>query len=317
MIPPALLTLSARRFSPKVKPAMGRWVFVFVTLCAMVGAQNLQGQTPQLPGAVLRGEYIFRMAGGCGCHTNRPAAGQFMAGGRPVKTPFGVFYSTNLTPHREQGLGGWNAGQFITAMRSGIGPGGIHYFPVFPFTSFNAMKEADLRDLKTYLDSLPASPQANKPHALHFPFGWRGALLPWRWLFFRPAPIAVDPARTASWNRGAYIVKAVAHCGECHTPRNLAGGLRADMWMAGSVDGPEGALAPNITPHEETGIGAWDRADIVYFLQIGLKPDGDDAQDLMAEAIEHGYAHLTDTDLGAIADYLLTLEPVENEIRLP
>jgi mono/diheme cytochrome c family protein len=140
---------------------------------------------------------------------------------------------------------------------------------------------------------------------------------PWKWLHFRPAPFQPDPQRPASWNRGAYLAQALAHCGECHTPRNLSGALRRDRWFAGSVDGPEGELAPNITPDADTGIGEWSQTDLVYFLETGFKPDGDDTQGLMAEVIEHGYAQLTREDRQAIAEYVRSLPTIRNKVQAP
>jgi mono/diheme cytochrome c family protein len=136
----------------------------------------------------------------------------------------------------------------------------------------------------------------------------------WQWLFFRPGEFEPDPSQSAEWNRGAYIVTALAHCGECHTPRNLVGASKPSMAYAGAEDGPEGELASNITPDEATGIGSWSLEDIVWFLQMGLKPDGDDTQGLMSEVIETGYQHLREADLRAIAVYLKTLKPISNRL---
>ena len=130
----------------------------------------------------------------------------------------------------------------------------------------------------------------------------------------RDRPFISNPEKTKSWNRGAYIARALAHCGECHTPRNLLGGLKYYMHFAGSKKGPEGEIAPNITPHKKTGIGDWTRVDISYFLETGMKPDGDDTQGLMLEVIEHGYYYLKMEDLDALAEYLISLVPIENDL---
>jgi mono/diheme cytochrome c family protein len=176
------------------------------------------------------------------------------------------------------------------------------------------MRRQDLLDLKAYLFSLPPVVQANKPHDVPFPLRWGVMMWGWKWLFFRPGPFQPEASRSAEWNRGAYLVTALAHCGECHTPRHILGGPKRSMAYAGAADGPEGELAPNITPDADTGIGSWSIEDIVWFLQTGFKPDGDDTQGLMSEMIETGYQHLRESDLRAIAVYLQALEPISNRI---
>ncbi len=263
---------------------------------------------------IARGRTVLEAAGGCTCHTNFDEEGPPLAGGRPLSTPFGVYYSTNITPDVETGIGSWSDADFVRAMREGRAPDGSAYFPVFPYTSFTGMTDDDLLALKAYLFSLPAVRRENQPPDTWPPFSWRVTALAWQWLEFTPARFAPDPERSPQWNRGAYLVRAVAHCGECHTPRNLAGALDPSRWLAGTSDGPEGELAPNITPHETTGIGRWTAADLVWYLQMGLEPDGDDAQGLMREVIEHGYQHVPRADLEAIAAYLATVSPIENRV---
>ncbi len=265
-----------------------------------------------------RGRRIFHATGGCSCHTNYPGEGDeapWLAGGRPLETPFGVFYSTNITSDPETGLGGWSDVDFIRAMREGLSPEGQHYFPVFPYTSFSGLHDRDLIDLKAYLDSLPAIRRVDRDPDALFPFSWRATLAGWKWLNFDPQRIEEDKDQSLEWNRGKYLVHAAAHCGECHTPRTLTGGLDRSMWLAGSLEGPEGELAPNITPHEETGIGSWSIPDLVWYLEMGIDPDGDDTQGLMSEVIEHGYANLPASDLEAIATYLKTIPAIENDVR--
>ncbi|ETX01266.1 MAG: hypothetical protein ETSY1_08020 [Candidatus Entotheonella factor] len=269
----------------------------------------------QADAAAQRGKAVFHATGGCGCHTDVKNKGPFMAGGRPIATPFGNVYATNITPDPETGIGSWSEQDFINAMTQGVGPDGKHYFPVFPYTSFTRMTRQDLLDLRAYLLSIPPVRQANQPHTLSFPFGWRAGLLGWKWLYLQPGPFEPDAAQSAEWNRGAYLVNAKAHCGECHTPRNFMGGLVASMRYAGAVEGPEGQLAPNITPDEATGIGDWTVVDMVWYLQTGLKPDGDDTQGLMSEVIEHGYQHMPEADLRAMAVYLRSLAPIVNKVE--
>jgi mono/diheme cytochrome c family protein len=282
--------------------------FVFVGHVAIVSADS----------ELERGRRVFHATGGCSCHTNYPGEGDeapLLAGGRPLETPFGVFYSTNITNDSETGLGRWSDADFIRAMREGLSPEGQHYFPVFPYTSFTGLSDQDLIDLKAYLASLPAIKRANRDPDAPFPFSWRATLTGWKWLNFEPRRIEREEGRSPEWNRGHYLVHAAAHCGECHTPRTLTGGLDRSMWLAGSREGPEGELAPNITPHEETGIGRWSVPDLVWYLEMGIKPDGDDTQGLMSEVIEHGYTNLPASDLEAIATYLKSLPAIENDVR--
>lgn len=200
-------------------------------------------------------------------------------------------------------------------MREGLSPKGQHYFPVFPYTSFSGLRDQDLIDLKAYLASLPATKRANRDPDAPFPFSWRATVAGWKWLNFDPRRIEEDKEHSAEWNRGNYLVLAAAHCGECHTPRTWTGGLDRSMWLAGSLEGPEGERAPNITPHRETGIGSWSVPDLVWYLEMGIKPDGDDTQGLMSEVIEHGFANLPKSDLEAIATYLKSIPAIENDLR--
>lgn len=269
---------------------------------------------------LVNGERIFRATGGCSCHTNYPGEGDAapaLAGGRALQTPFGVFYSTNITSDPETGIGAWSDEDFVRAMREGLSPEGQHYFPVFPYTSFSGLSERDLVDLRGHLETLPPVVRENRPPEAPLPFTWRGAVAGWKLLNFRPKWFDPVPGRSDAWHRGRYLVEAAAHCGECHTPRTLTGGLDDARTLAGSREGPEGELAPNITPHGETGIGRWSRADLVWYLQMGIKPDGDDTQGLMAEVIEHGYAHLPAEELEAIAEYLESVPAIENQVKGP
>ena len=263
---------------------------------------------------VARGEYVFHAAGCASCHTDVAGGGPVLAGGRALKTPFGVFRTPNITPDPDTGIGGWSDEDFLRALRKGVRPDGSHYFPAFPYTSYTRMTVDDARALKAYLFSRPAVSRRNQPHDLDPPFGWRFLLGGWKLLFLDEGPFEPDPERTAEWNRGAYLVTALGHCGECHTVRNVMGARRASKALAGTTEGPEGRSAPNITPHRDTGIGGWSEGDIVTLLKTGLKPDFDNVQGAMAEAIDDGFKHLTDGDLRAIAVYLLALEPLDHRV---
>lgn len=277
-------------------------------------ATGAAARAPADDAAVARGKAVLQASGGCTCHTDVEAGGEPLSGGRPMSTPFGVFYSSNITPDPETGIGRWSDADFLRAMREGRGPDGRAYFPVFPYTSFTGMSDADLLDLKAYLLSLAPVRRENRAPDAWPPFSWRLSAWAWQQLFFAPERFAPDPAKPPGWNRGAYLANAVAHCGECHTPRNLAGALDRARPLVGSEQGPEGELAPNITPDDDTGIGRWTRTDLVWFLQTAGKPDGDDATGLMKEVIDEGYTHVPDADLQAIAEYLESLPPVRNEL---
>ncbi len=315
--------MDLRRLASARVDALGAGVPAALILAFLLFVPSLaQAQTPvTLPDAVPdpeNGRRMFQATGGCTCHTNYPGEGEgapMLAGGRAMETPFGVFYSTNITPDAETGIGRWSTADFVRAMREGLSPEGEHYFPTFPYPSFSGLGDADLADMKAYLDSVPAIRRANKDPEAPFPFSWRPILLGWKFMNFSPRTFEPDPSRSEVWHRGRYLVEAAAHCGECHTPRTLTGGLDGSLQLAGSVEGPEGQLAPNITPHEETGIGAWSKADVVWYLEMGLKPDGDDTQGLMSEVIEHGYANLPTSDLEAIAEYLASVPAIENRLR--
>ncbi len=267
--------------------------------------------------AIERGEYIFNAAGCAGCHTDLKGNGPLLAGGRPLETPFGRFYGPNITPDPQHGIGAWTDEQFVTALKTGVSPAGKPYYPAFPFTSFNRAKPEDLLDLKAYIFSLPPVAQPSRAHELRFPFGWRPLLWGWRMLNFKPATFAEDPNQDVQLNRGRYLVDTLTHCGECHTPRNALGATDADRRMAGTVAGPEGQTVPNISPHPDTGIGAWSVADLTSLLKSGLTPEFDSVGGSMGEVVEQSTSRLLDEDLEAIAMYLLSLPSIDNLIAKP
>ena len=298
----------------KRQPLMRSLTTPALLICLSLLAAPARGQQPDAA-AARRGKAVFHATGGCSCHTDIENKGAFMAGGRPMTIPFGRVYATNITPDRKTGIGSWSEADFIKAMTQGIGPDGKHYYPVFPYTAFTRMTRQDLQDLWAYLRSIPPVEQANRSNELRFPFSWRGSLGGWKKLYFKTGAFQPDPTKSTEWNRGAYVVEALAHCAECHTPRNVMGGLKTSMRYAGVADGPEGQLAQNITPDEATGVGKWSLADMAWYLETGVKPDGDDTQGLMSEVIEHGYKHMPDADLRAIAVYLSSLAPIANKVK--
>jgi mono/diheme cytochrome c family protein len=257
-----------------------------------------------------RGEYLAQ-AGGCfACHTEEKKDATPFAGGRALKTPFGTFYGPNITPHPTAGLGRWGETDFVRAMRHGERPDGANYFPAFPYPSFTKITDGDLRDLWAYLRSLPPSDHANRPHELRFPFSVRILVAGWKWLFFTPGAFVSDGSSPAAVNRGAYLVSALSHCGECHTPRNFLGGPKRDRLLAGSKEGAEGKAVPNITP---TRLKKWSDSDLKEFLLSGLTPDGDVTAETMGEVVRNTTSKLTPEDLAAMIAYLRTIPALPDE----
>lgn len=257
-------------------------------------------------GDAKRGAYLAKAAGCAGCHTENRKDAVPYAGGRALKTPFGTFYGPNITPHPDAGIGRWGQEDFVRALREGVRPDGAHYFPAFPFPSFTLITEQDAHDLWAYLSSLAPSAQRSREHDLRFPFGWRFLARAWKWLFFEQGPWRPDPARTPELNRGAYLVRALGHCGECHTPRNWLGAVDRSRPLAGAKLA-EGAGAPNLTP---TKLKKWNDAELTDFLSAGLTPDGDVVGETMGEVIRNTTGALTKEDLAAMIAYLRTLPSV-------
>ena len=259
---------------------------------------------------VERGEYLLRAAGCAGCHTDADQQGAFLAGGRPLHTPFGTFYSPNITADPNRGIGGWSADDFVRAMREGTGPGGEHYYPVFPYPSYTGIERKDLLALYAYLQQVPAVAEPNRRHELPWYMSYRIVNWAWKLLFMEPGPFEPDPGRSPDWNRGAYLVTALAHCGECHTPRDRFGVLDRDRWMAGAALEPGDEVAPNITPDTRDGIGNWKRSDLVEFLRSGRYYDGEFVDGPMAEVVDNGLSYLRTEDLEAISEYIFSLPPL-------
>ena len=265
-------------------------------------------------GSAERGAYVFAAAGCKACHTDLKAEGALLAGGPALVTPFGTFYPPNITPDLENGIGNWSEEDFLLALSDGVAPDGSNYFPAFPYTSYTKMTREDAVDLWAYMKTVPANDQPNKGHELDFPFSMRFLVTFWKWLYFEAGVFEPDPAQSEAWNRGAYLVDALAHCGECHTPRGTFGGFDSDKYLAGTRDGPEGELSPNITPDPDTGIGDWSIGDMTFMLRTGILPDGDVVGSVMSVVVREDTSKLTDDDLDAIADYLKTVPPVVNMI---
>jgi mono/diheme cytochrome c family protein len=259
------------------------------------------------PDAPRRGQYLFDAANCVECHTDTKNGGARLAGGEAIGTPFGNYFSRNITPDPTYGIGQWRDRDFLQALRQGIAPGGGHYFPAFPFRAFTGMTDRDILDIKAYLMTQAPVAQANKPHDVSFPFDVRGIMVLWRLIYFTQGPLESDPAQSVAWNRGAYLANAVSHCGECHTPRNFLGAPDnrrrfAGLRHAGSPARP----APNLTPDPIDGIGTWSLDDIATVLKTGITPKGDFVLAPMSDVV-NGTSKLTDDDRHAIAVYLKSL----------
>jgi mono/diheme cytochrome c family protein len=270
--------------------------------------------TPSSAAEVARGRYVFGATGGCGCHT--APKGQVNAGGRRYDGPFGTVYSTNITPDRPTGIGTWTDEQIITAIRLGRRPNGERLLPVHPFPIFNGMAEEDLRAVVAFLRTTPPVNRANQAKRIAVPL-FESVFLP-AWLAaFAPRETPPPKAPTTGLARGEYLIKAVGHCGECHTPRTVTMASDNSRFLAGTPKGPEDQAIPNITPDPDTGIGKWSVDEIADYLGSGNKPDGDVVGGLMAELIDgtlSGYKDLTKADRLAIAQYLKTVPSIRNKI---
>jgi mono/diheme cytochrome c family protein len=267
----------------------------------------------QSPDAAVRGRYVFGATGGCGCHT--VAKQPVNAGGRRYDGPFGTVYSTNITPDRQTGIGAWTDEQIIAAIRLGRRPNGERLLPVHPFPVFNGMAEGDLRDLVAFLRTVPPVTRPSQPKRIAVPL-FESVFLP-AWLAaFAPRETPPPAAPTSGLARGEYLVKAVGHCGECHTPRTVTMATDTSRFLGGNPNGPEKSQVPNITPDPSTGL-TWSVEEIAEYLGTGNKPDGDVAGGLMGEVIEGtlaGYRHLTEADRLAIARYLKSIPPVRHHV---
>jgi len=273
-----------------------------VLLSLLAGSALAQGDAKH-------GEYLAK-AGGCvGCHTEDKEGAVPFAGGRALKTPFGTFFGPNITPDKTAGLGNWTEADFMRALRHGDRPDGSNYFPAFPYPSFTKITDADMRDLWAYLRTLPPSAKPSKEHDLWFFFGWRWVVTIWKWLYFTPGAFTPIPGASETVNRGAYLVQALGHCGECHTPRNFLGGPRSGRYLAGGR-GPDGKAVANLTP---TNLKKQSDQELRDVLTTGLTPDGDVIAESMGEVVKNTISQLTRPDLDALIAYLRTLPPLPSE----
>ncbi len=262
-----------------------------------------------------KGAYLATAANCASCHT--ADGGTAYAGGRAFHTPFGVIYSTNITSDEETGIGAWTWKEFARSMRQGVGDGGEHLYPVFPYTSFSKISDDDLYALYAYIQTVPAVRKHPPQNDLRFPYNQRWMLAGWKALFLKKGAYEHDSRESPEWNRGAYLVEALAHCGACHTPRNGFGAKRDGMAFTGGVyvdKVPSGDYrtwsAPNLTT-ASTGLGHWPSGEIVDYLKSG-KNRRAATFGPMNKVVMDGTQHLSDGDLRAIATYFKGLPPIEN-----
>lgn len=283
---------------------LGGAVFWYVTRPGTAGAETYAGLT----GDAARGETVF-WAGGCAsCHAAPGAEGEerlVMAGGTALASSFGTFYAPNISPDPEAGIGGWSVADLGNAMQAGVAPGGAHLYPAFPYTSYTKAEPQDIADLHAFMATLPASDAANKAHDVGFPYTIRRLLGGWKSLFLDDAWVLTN-ATTDRLARGRYLVEALGHCGECHTPRNRLGGLDTANWLGGAANPAGEGRIPNITP----GGLDWSEADIAEYLKSGFTPEFDVAGGEMAEVVQNT-AQLSDEDRASIAAYLKAVPAVE------
>lgn len=267
----------------------------------------------QPSGNAQRGEYIFHAAGCASCHSQEDDKGPPLAGGLALKTPYGTFYTPNITPDPVHGIGKWSEADFRRAMKEGVAPDGRDYYPAFPYTSYTGMSDQEVGDLFAYLKTQSPSDLASRPHQLDFPYRWRFLMRGWKLMFFKPGRSLVQAGQAQDVARGAYLVGALSHCGECHTPRNFLGALDYDRWLSGAEKAATGTdSVPNITPDAKTGIGDWTEDNIVDLLTDGSTPDGDRVGGEMVNTVRNSTSQMTDEDRKAIARYLKTVKPIEH-----
>lgn len=287
---------------------VGCGVFWLITSPEVVAASTLPTRTPDLA----NGRTVFNAGGCASCHATPNQQDRLrLGGGLAIPSPFGTFYAPNISPDPDEGIGRWSEANFVTAVQKGTSPEGTHYFPAFPYASYQRAKVEDVRDLFAYLKTLAPVRGRIRDHDLRFPFNIRRLVGGWKFLYLDGRPFAPDPAQSAEWNRGAYLVNGLGHCAECHSPRNALGGIIAAQRFAGGPN-PEGeGWVPNITQKE---LGDWSVKAIAYFLQSGDTPDGDSAGGSMTRVIRN-MAELGDADRMAMAVYLKSLPPVDGPPR--
>lgn len=291
--------------------ALLAFVALWVGVAGVVAWLNLRGEAPLSQEAIptdaatiARGAYLAR-AGNCiGCHTER--GGVDYAGGRGIDTPFGTVYAPNLTPDAHTGLGAWTPAEFWRAMHHGRSKDGRLLYPAFPYENFTLVTRGDSDALFAYLRSLPATPHANTPHALRFPYNLQASLAVWRALYFKPDEIVDDSAQSPEWNRGRYLVRGLGHCNACHADRNALGATVSDIELGGGLIPMQNWYAPSLASSREAGVADWQPGEIVALLKTGVSPKAS-VMGPMAEVVMRSTQYLNAADLSALAAYLKAL----------
>ena len=299
-------------------------VVILVAVAAAVVLLNRRGEDPVVaraqegdaladPALIERGRYLA-LAGNCaGCHTQ--PGGEPYAGGTGILTPFGTVFATNLTPHREAGIGEWSASEFWRAMHNGRSRDGRLLYPAFPYPNYTRITRDDSDAILAWLRTLQPVEQRSRPHALRFPYDTQAALAVWRALFFSPGVQEDDPSRSAQWNRGAYLVSGLGHCNACHSGRNLFGASASGtLDLSGGLIPVQNWYAPSLSAPEQAGVADWEIGDIVALLGTGISPRGSTIGP-MADVVRDSTRHLTPPDLEAMAIFLKALPPVSAAAR--
>jgi mono/diheme cytochrome c family protein len=257
-------------------------------------------------GQIERGEYLAKAADCMVCHT--APGGQDYAGGLGFKLPFGTLYSTNITADKDTGIGNYSDLEFLDAVQRGKRHDGARLYPAMPYTSYTYMTNEDVLAVKAYLFSLPAVRARTPENTLAFPFNQRWSMIFWSAVFNPDTRFAPDTSKSPEWNRGAYLAEALAHCGECHTPRNLGFALDNRKKFAGAITA--GWRAFNITSDKATGLGDWSDADLTAYLSLGHAPGHGTASGPMGEAIDHSFSQLAPEDIRALVAFLRSVPPL-------
>lgn len=288
--------------------AIGFAVFWWLTIPATVAASALAPHRPDTG----NGQTVFN-AGGCSsCHATPAQPDRLrLGGGLPIASPFGTFHVPNISPDPQDGIGNWSEAEFVTAVTKGTSPNGAHYFPAFPYAAYQHAKVEDVRDLFAYLKTLAPVAGRAQPHVVPFPFNIRRNVGIWKWLFLGGQTTIADAARSPPWNRGSYLVNALGHCAECHSPRNALGGIVEKQRFAGGPNPDGEGWVPNIT---QKGLADWSEKDIAYMLETGQTPEGDTVGGSMARVIRNT-SQLSAEDRNAMAAYLKSLPAVEGPAK--
>ncbi len=290
----------------RISPSLTRLLSIAPAALALAAAlcTGAAAQTPPAkpdPAVVANGEYLAR-AGDCvACHT--APEGKLFSGGRPMPTPFGTIYTSNITPDAQTGIGRWTADQFYGTMHTGRFPDGGLLYPAMPFGSYTKVTRADSDAIFAYLKSVPPVKQADRPHDLRFPYNNRSLILGWRTLFFSEGEYKPDATKSDDWNRGAYLVGGLGHCGMCHTAINALGGSSESDAFQGGLIPMQNWYAPSLTSNHEAGLGDWSIKDISDLLRTGVSARGA-VYGPMAEVVYNSLQYLSDADTHAMAVYL-------------